>query len=161
MGTGGGSFLPGLSKLPPIAFACIDEVHCVSEWSHHFRPSYLRVCKVREFVVVMIVSKMMSFWAVEDLCARFNLSVRKRKNPNTALKNKPITAKMVHLVARRYHPSFLIRNSHAKLDCALYGSRSAMQKKEGNVSDKPGTVERKFCTMPFESLWCVKETKDH
>jgi ATP-dependent DNA helicase Q4 len=35
-----------LSRLPPVAFACIDEVHCVSEWSHNFRPSYLRIHKV-------------------------------------------------------------------------------------------------------------------
>ena len=46
-GSGGQSNL--LGKLPPIAFACIDEAHCVSEWSHHFRPSYLRVCKVLSF----------------------------------------------------------------------------------------------------------------
>ncbi|XP_059146328.1 ATP-dependent DNA helicase Q4-like, partial [Physella acuta] len=40
-----GSF-PTPDKLPPIAFACIDEAHCLSEWSHNFRPSYLRLCKV-------------------------------------------------------------------------------------------------------------------
>ncbi|KAK7114489.1 hypothetical protein V1264_000544 [Littorina saxatilis] len=44
-GRGPGSF-PSSDKLPPIFFACIDEVHCLSEWSHNFRPSYLRLCKV-------------------------------------------------------------------------------------------------------------------
>ena len=45
-GGSGNGCLPSLSQLPQIAFACIDEAHCVSEWSHNFRPSYLRVCKV-------------------------------------------------------------------------------------------------------------------
>ena len=44
-GRGQGSF-PSSNMLPPIFFACIDEVHCLSEWSHNFRPSYLRLCKV-------------------------------------------------------------------------------------------------------------------
>lgn len=35
-----------LRQLPPIAFACIDEVHCISQWSHNFRPSYLMICRV-------------------------------------------------------------------------------------------------------------------
>ena len=36
-----------LHDLPPVGFACIDEVHCISEWSHNFRPSYLRLHKVK------------------------------------------------------------------------------------------------------------------
>jgi ATP-dependent DNA helicase Q4 len=29
--------------LPPISFVCVDEVHCISEWSHNFRTSYLHL----------------------------------------------------------------------------------------------------------------------
>lgn len=36
-----------LRNLPRLAFACIDEVHCLSQWSHNFRPSYLLLSKVR------------------------------------------------------------------------------------------------------------------
>ncbi|OBS67180.1 hypothetical protein A6R68_04272 [Neotoma lepida] len=45
-GAKGPANLPQATQLPPIAFACIDEVHCLSQWSHNFRPCYLRVCKV-------------------------------------------------------------------------------------------------------------------
>ncbi|KAF5289955.1 hypothetical protein FQR65_LT11702, partial [Abscondita terminalis] len=45
-----------LRQLPPIAFACIDEAHCVSQWSHNFRPSYLKICRVlRERLSVNVV----------------------------------------------------------------------------------------------------------
>lgn len=32
-----------LLKRAKISFACIDEAHCVTAWSHNFRPSYLRL----------------------------------------------------------------------------------------------------------------------
>lgn len=39
-------FLEQAKRMPPIWLACIDEAHCISEWSHNFRCSYLRLRKV-------------------------------------------------------------------------------------------------------------------
>ncbi len=35
-----------IRSIPRIAFVCIDEIHCLSQWSHNFRPSYLQLSEV-------------------------------------------------------------------------------------------------------------------
>ena len=32
----------------PIALLAVDEAHCISEWGHHFRPSYLKIAAARK-----------------------------------------------------------------------------------------------------------------
>lgn len=40
------SALRDLANRAPISAVAIDEVHCVSEWGHDFRPAYLNIAKV-------------------------------------------------------------------------------------------------------------------
>ena len=35
-----------IKSIPRLAFVCIDEIHCLSQWSHNFRPSYLQLSQV-------------------------------------------------------------------------------------------------------------------
>lgn len=34
----------------PITMIAVDEAHCISEWGYDFRPSYLRIAQIREYV---------------------------------------------------------------------------------------------------------------
>ncbi|CAI5745887.1 unnamed protein product [Peronospora destructor] len=51
-----------------LALVCVDEAHCISEWSHHFRPSYLRLAEIfRHAQCVLCVTATASRRVVHDV----------------------------------------------------------------------------------------------
>ncbi|SMO46327.1 RecQ family ATP-dependent DNA helicase [Solitalea koreensis] len=42
-------FLARLSKMK-VSFVAIDEAHCISQWGYDFRPSYLKIAELREYL---------------------------------------------------------------------------------------------------------------
>ncbi|CAN0035225.1 unnamed protein product [Discosporangium mesarthrocarpum] len=57
--------------LPPVSLLCVDEAHCVSQWSHNFRPSYLRLGQAVELLrpgAVMALTATASKAVASDIC---------------------------------------------------------------------------------------------
>ena len=49
-----GSVLSKLARRRLISFLAVDEAHCVSQWGHSFRPSFLRLGKIRADILSSI-----------------------------------------------------------------------------------------------------------
>lgn len=58
-------------QFPPVSLLCVDEVHCLSQWGHNFRPSYLRVKSLLPLIEpksVMALTATAGPMVVRDIC---------------------------------------------------------------------------------------------
>lgn len=54
-----------------VSLVCVDEAHCISEWSHHFRPSYLRLEHVFQHAqCVLAITATASSRVIDDILSQ-------------------------------------------------------------------------------------------
>ncbi|KAF0991747.1 hypothetical protein HZS_5837 [Henneguya salminicola] len=80
--TYGGSAL--FENFPQISFVCIDEIHCLSSWSHNFRPAYLRVTNLlgRYIGITCFLGLTATINATDlkDVLSKMNISIDMQKD---------------------------------------------------------------------------------
>ncbi len=119
-------FAERIKKLSP-NYLFVDEAHCISEWGHNFRPSYL---KIKEFVDFVEIKKISAFTAtatpevVQDIVKQLDLKnpkifVRGFERPNLYL-NSIITnkkfEKCVELISAYKTPCIIYTSSRKKTE---------------------------------------------
>lgn len=62
---------------PTVALLCVDEAHCMSQWAHNFRPSYLRMRAMMELIQpqsVLAITATAGPRVVKDICRTLGIS---------------------------------------------------------------------------------------
>lgn len=58
-------------SFPTVSLLCVDEAHCVSQWGHNFRPSYLRLKSLLELIQpesVLAMTATAGPLVIKDIC---------------------------------------------------------------------------------------------
>ena len=65
-------------QFPTVSLLCVDEAHCLSQWAHNFRPSYLRIRSMMQMIQpegVVAITATAGPRVVDDICQA--LEIRK------------------------------------------------------------------------------------
>jgi len=64
-------------KQMQVALIVVDEAHCISEWGHDFRPTYLEISKLREIhpeVPIMALTATATSFVKDEICEKLKLN---------------------------------------------------------------------------------------
>lgn len=68
-------FLQRMERMP-VSLIAVDEAHCISQWGYDFRPAYLRIADIREWlpeVPVLALTATATSEVIEDISLRLKL----------------------------------------------------------------------------------------
>lgn len=80
-------------QLPPISLLCVDEAHCLSQWGHNFRVSYLRLRTILSKLdpeSVLALTATAGPTVVRDICHVLNIDQDGRQDAETSTTDQGI-----------------------------------------------------------------------
>ena len=90
------AFIEALKKMK-VCLLAVDESHCISQWGYDFRPPYLKIAEIREYipdVPVLALTATATPQVVEDI--QFRLAFRKNNVFQTSYERKNVTYNVIH-----------------------------------------------------------------
>ncbi len=90
------AFIEALRKMK-VCLLAVDESHCISQWGYDFRPPYLKIAEIRQYIPdtpVMALTATATPKVVDDI--QFRLGFKKSNVFQTSYERKNVTYNVIH-----------------------------------------------------------------
>ena len=89
-------FIEALKKMK-VSLLAVDESHCISQWGYDFRPPYLKIAEIRQYIPntpVMALTATATPKVVDDI--QFRLGFKEKNVFQTSYERKNVTYNVIH-----------------------------------------------------------------
>lgn len=89
-------FIEALKKMK-VCLLAVDESHCISQWGYDFRPPYLKIAEIRQYIPntpVMALTATATPKVVDDI--QFRLGFKEKNVFQTSYERKNVTYNVIH-----------------------------------------------------------------
>lgn len=90
------AFIEALKKMK-VCLLAVDESHCISQWGYDFRPPYLKIAEIRQYIPhtpVLALTATATPQVVEDI--QYRLGFKKNNVFQTSYERKNVTYNVIH-----------------------------------------------------------------